>query len=163
MARDADSGNSAQNRLEFELRLQQFIELRRNGQLVEARQHAQKYLTQHAGTYLEEVKRAAGLLAYPPGTQVIEYKVSGSIKIIARMLTVTEIIFGNSVGRPCQTLRQHPPRTLLTSPTTTPSHSAFRRTFGSQDTFLPFEACQQHSEREFHDHIGLSHLLDGAE
>ena len=65
-----------QNRLEFELRLQQYIELRRNGQLVEARQHAQKYLTQHASIYLEEVKRAAGLLAYPPDTQVREYRVS---------------------------------------------------------------------------------------
>lgn len=65
-----------QNRLEFELRLQQYIELRRNGQLVEARQHAQKYLTQHAGTYLEEVNRAAGLLAYPPDTLVREYRVS---------------------------------------------------------------------------------------
>lgn len=62
------------NRLEFELRLQQYVELRRNGQLVEARQHAQKYLTQHAGTYPEEVNRAAGLLAYPPNTQVREYK-----------------------------------------------------------------------------------------
>ena len=42
---------------------------------MEARQHAQKYLTQHAGTYPEEVNRAAGLLAYAPDTQVQEYKV----------------------------------------------------------------------------------------
>ena len=83
-----------QNRLEFELRLQQYIELRRNGQLVDARQHAQKYLTQHAGTYVEEVNRAAGLLAYPPDTQVREYKVRGhSKRFIACMLTGTEIIF----------------------------------------------------------------------
>lgn len=70
-----------QNRLEFELRLQQYVELRRNGQLVEARQHAQKYLTQHAGTYLEEVNRAAGLLAYPPNTQVPEYKVGSQAEV----------------------------------------------------------------------------------
>ena len=90
-----------QNRLEFELRLQQYIELRRNGQLVDARQHAQKYLTQHASTYLEEVNRAAGFLAYPPDTQVQEYKVRGHPEtFIACMLTRTEIIFGLSMGRP---------------------------------------------------------------
>lgn len=71
-----------QNRLEFELRLQQYVELRRNGQLVEARQHAQKYLTQHAGTYPEEVNRAAGLLAYPPNTQVREYKVGSHAEVL---------------------------------------------------------------------------------
>ena len=62
--------------------MQQYIELRRKGQLVEARQHAQKYLTQHAGTYLEEVNRAAGLLAYAPDTQVQEYKVRGHAEIV---------------------------------------------------------------------------------
>ena len=77
MVRYADGKETLQNRLEFELRLQQYIELRRSGQVVEARQHAQKYLAQHAGIYLEEVKRAAGLLAYPPDTQVREYRVSG--------------------------------------------------------------------------------------
>lgn len=153
-----------QNRLEFELRLQQYIELRRNGQLVEARQHAQKYLTQHAGTYLEEVNRAAGLLAYRPDTQVQEYKVrSHTETFIACMLTETEIIFRISMGRPSQTLRQYPPRALLTPCTSTPPHSAFRRTFGSQDTFLPFEACEQHSKCKFDNDIGLSDLLNGAE
>lgn len=63
------------NRLEFELRLQQYIELRRNGQLVEARQHARKYLTHQADLYPQEVNKAAGLLAFPPETQVLEYKV----------------------------------------------------------------------------------------
>ena len=91
-----------QNRLEFELRLQQYIESRRNGQLVDARQHAQKYLTPHAGTYLEEVKRAAGLLAYPPDTQVPEYRVSGyTVTVITWMLIKIEIVFRKSVGRPC--------------------------------------------------------------
>lgn len=88
-----------QNRLEFELRLQQYIELRRNGQLVEARQHAQKYLTQHASTYLEEVNRAAGLLAYPPDTQVRKYRVSSHREtVIACVLTATEIVLRSSVG-----------------------------------------------------------------
>ena len=70
------TGGILQNRLEFELRLQQYIELRRNGQLVEARQHAQRYLTHHSGISIEEVNRAAGLLAYSPDTQVREYRVS---------------------------------------------------------------------------------------
>lgn len=152
-----------QNRLEFELRMQQYIELRRIGQLVEARQHAQKYLTQHAGTYLEEVNRAAGLLAYPPDTQVQEYKVrSHAEKFVACMLIGTEIVFRRSMGRLSQTLCQYPPRDLLTPRTSTPPHSAFRRTFGSQDTFLPFETREQHSERKFDNHNSLSDLLDGA-
>ena len=88
-----------QNRLEFELRLQQYVELRRNGQLVEARQHAQKYLSQHAGIYLEEVNRAAGLLAYPPDTKVREYRVSRRTKTdITWMLTGIETVLRNSVG-----------------------------------------------------------------
>ena len=95
-----------QNRLEFELRLQQYIELRRNGQLVEARQHAQKYLTPQAGVYLEEVNRAAGLLAYPPDTHVREYRVSSRIMtVIARWLMGIEFVLRKSVGRPRQTLR----------------------------------------------------------
>ena len=73
-----------QNRLEFELRLQQCVELRRNGKVVEARQHARKYLTQHANMYPREVNRAAGLLAFPPDTQVPEYKVS-SVKEMVRL------------------------------------------------------------------------------
>ena len=66
---------------------------------MEARQHAQRYLSQHANTYLEEVKRAAGLLAYPPDTQVREYRVS-SYTVIAMtwLLTGTENVRGESVG-----------------------------------------------------------------
>ncbi|MCJ1275628.1 GID complex subunit containing RING finger motif [Puttea exsequens] len=62
------------NRLEFELRLQQCIELRRNGQIIEARQHARKYLTQNASRYPLEVNKAAGLLAFSPDTRVLEYR-----------------------------------------------------------------------------------------
>ncbi|KAL9007243.1 MAG: hypothetical protein Q9188_000046 [Gyalolechia gomerana] len=60
--------------LEFELRLQQFIELRRRGQLLEARQHAQKYISSNTETNSPEVRRAAGLLAYPPETKVEPYR-----------------------------------------------------------------------------------------
>ena len=66
---------------------------------MEARQHAQKYLSQHANTYLEEVKRAAGLLAYPPDTQVREYRVtSRTVMVMTWLLTGTETVLGESVG-----------------------------------------------------------------
>lgn len=50
--------------LEFELRLQQYIELIREGQKLEAVLHAQKHLTGHRDPEL--VLRAAGLLAFSP-------------------------------------------------------------------------------------------------
>ncbi|KAI4121464.1 MAG: hypothetical protein LQ347_006853 [Umbilicaria vellea] len=62
------------NNLEFELRLQQYIELRRSGQLLDARQHAQKYIAPHTDTHITAIHRAAGLLAYPPETQAEPYK-----------------------------------------------------------------------------------------
>ncbi|KAL8739327.1 MAG: hypothetical protein Q9181_000058 [Wetmoreana brouardii] len=62
------------NTLEFELRLQQFIELGRKGLLLEARQHAQKYITLNTDTNTPEVLRAAGLLAYPPNTRIEPYR-----------------------------------------------------------------------------------------
>ena len=83
------------NRLEFELRLQQYIELRRNGQMVEARQHARKYLIPQADQYPLEVNKAAGLLAFPPETQVVEYKVRPNTLIgpEVRRLTQVENVF----------------------------------------------------------------------
>ncbi|MCJ1256648.1 GID complex subunit containing RING finger motif [Lignoscripta atroalba] len=62
------------NNLEFQLRLQQYIELRRDGHLLEARQHAQKYIAPHTDTHFTDIHRAAGLLAYPPDTQAEPYK-----------------------------------------------------------------------------------------
>ncbi|KZF22660.1 hypothetical protein L228DRAFT_282752 [Xylona heveae TC161] len=66
--------------LEFEVRLQQFIELVRSGQigetkkLLEATQHARKYLIPHKDTQSKEIHRSAGLLAFAPDTQVEPYK-----------------------------------------------------------------------------------------
>lgn len=61
--------------LEFELRLQQFIEQRREGKLAEAKRHAQKYLAPYIDTYPNEFYQAMGLLAYPPNTRAEKYKV----------------------------------------------------------------------------------------
>ncbi|KAI4247023.1 MAG: hypothetical protein L6R40_001688 [Gallowayella cf. fulva] len=62
------------NTLEFELRLQQFIELRRKGRLLEARQHAQKFISPSIENNNPEVHRAAGLLAYSPQTRAEPYR-----------------------------------------------------------------------------------------
>ncbi|KAL8772613.1 MAG: hypothetical protein Q9209_002274 [Squamulea sp. 1 TL-2023] len=62
------------NTLEFELRLQQFIELRRKGLLLDARQHAQKFISANVEHNNPEVNRAAGLLAYSPETRVEPYR-----------------------------------------------------------------------------------------
>ncbi|KAI9817299.1 MAG: GID complex subunit containing RING finger motif [Thelocarpon impressellum] len=63
--------------LEFDVRLQQYIELVRTGEperLLEATQHARKYLTPHKDTQFLEIHRAAGLLAFSPDTQAEPYK-----------------------------------------------------------------------------------------
>lgn len=63
--------------LEFELRLQQYIEMVRTGQpakFLEAAAHASKYLSGHSEP--GRAVQAAALLAYQPGTHVEPYKVS---------------------------------------------------------------------------------------
>ena len=67
--------------LEFELRLQQYIELRRAGKaLDQAKQHANKYLQPYAEARSDKVYQAIGLLAYPPGTGVPTYEVGYGCK-----------------------------------------------------------------------------------
>ena len=58
-----------QNNLEFELRLQQYIEMIRSrvpAKLSEATQHARKYLVPYQATHNEEICKASALLAYSP-------------------------------------------------------------------------------------------------
>ncbi|KAL4890411.1 protein fyv10 [Aspergillus ambiguus] len=67
----------SQYNLEFELRLQQYIEMIRVGdreKLVEARAHAKKYLTPFIETQSAEIHRAAGLLAFPKDTKAEPYR-----------------------------------------------------------------------------------------
>lgn len=59
-----------ESKLEFMLRLQQYIELIRTGdqaKLVEAIAHAKKYLVPYRSQYAHEFQQACGLLAIPPG------------------------------------------------------------------------------------------------
>lgn len=63
--------------LEFELRLQQFIELVRAGttaKRLEATMYAQQYLTPHATSRSESIMQAAGLLAQIPDTEAEPYR-----------------------------------------------------------------------------------------
>ena len=60
--------------LEFQLRLQQFIELVRANRTIEAREHASKYLSPHATSRPDPVMQAAGLLAMPSDTTAEPYR-----------------------------------------------------------------------------------------
>merc|ERR1712187_143144 len=67
----------SQYNLEFELRLQQYIEMIRTGdkkKLLEAMVHAKKYLTPCMETQSTEVSHAAGLLAFPRDTKAEPYR-----------------------------------------------------------------------------------------
>ncbi|KAF7592607.1 GID complex subunit containing RING finger motif [Aspergillus hancockii] len=66
-----------QHNLEFELRLQQYIELVRTGdkkKFVEAMVHAKRFLTPYTESQSMEIHRAAGLLAFPKDTKAEPYK-----------------------------------------------------------------------------------------
>jgi len=57
--------------LEFQVRLQEFIELVRNGQKMEAVKHAKKFLSSDSeSSHLELLQQAMLLLAYSPNTQI---------------------------------------------------------------------------------------------
>ncbi|EAW12480.1 FYV10 family protein [Aspergillus clavatus NRRL 1] len=63
--------------LEFELRLQQYIEIIRTGdrgRFIDAMAHAKRYLTPYIETQSMEIHRAAGLLAFPRDTKADPYK-----------------------------------------------------------------------------------------
>lgn len=64
-----------QSNLEFELRLQQYIELVRSGNQREAISYSKKFLAAHHEAHLPEIEKAAALLAYPPNTPFQPYKV----------------------------------------------------------------------------------------
>ena len=127
--------------LEFEVRLQQYIELRRTGQLLEARAHVQKYIAQHTDTHSVEIHRAAGLLAYPPDTQTEPYKVGQTMVFVqkhAKDSLISDYVLAISVGFPCQPFPQNPPRAVLPSCSAAPSHRSLCWTFGTQDACMSF-------------------------
>jgi macrophage erythroblast attacher len=62
--------------LEFNLRLQEHIELARANRGLEAIAYAQKYLTPWKATEYKRIGQAMGLLAYKSDTQCQPYKVN---------------------------------------------------------------------------------------
>ncbi|OLL23367.1 Protein fyv10, partial [Neolecta irregularis DAH-3] len=60
--------------LEFELRLQEYIELVRKSQHLKAIEHSKKYLISQVDMHLEEILQAAALLAFSPETAFQPYK-----------------------------------------------------------------------------------------
>lgn len=67
------SGSSSSSLLEFQLRFQQFIELKRAGKWLEARNHAHKHISPHIDTHRDSVLSASLLLVVPPDTQMPAY------------------------------------------------------------------------------------------
>ena len=61
--------------LEFNVRLQEFIELVKSGDRLEAVKHAKKHLASDDAGQLETVQQACGLLAFPLHTALQPYKV----------------------------------------------------------------------------------------
>ncbi len=65
-----------QNTLEFDLRLQEYIELARARKSVEAIAYSRKHLLQWKDTHQHQIVQATALLCYPPTTSCAPYKVS---------------------------------------------------------------------------------------
>ncbi|KAG5519766.1 hypothetical protein PMAC_000039 [Pneumocystis sp. 'macacae'] len=60
--------------LEFELKLQEYIELVRRRELSQAILYSRKYLTPYSEAHIEEFRRAMALLVFPPDTEYEPYK-----------------------------------------------------------------------------------------
>lgn len=86
------SGSSASSSLEFQLRFQQFIELKRGGQLLEARNYAYKHIAPHIDTHRDSVLSASALLVAPPETLMPAYASYFSLErwnMLASLFTTT--------------------------------------------------------------------------
>ncbi|KAL4789536.1 CTLH/CRA C-terminal to lish motif domain-containing protein [Aspergillus venezuelensis] len=98
----------SQYNLEFELRLQQYIEMirkRDKTKFVDAMVHARKYLAPYNETQSAEIHRAAGLLAFPPDTKAEPYR---SMYASERWLYLSDLFI-----RTHHELLSLPPRPLI--------------------------------------------------
>ncbi|KAL3142832.1 hypothetical protein ABBQ38_003125 [Trebouxia sp. C0009 RCD-2024] len=62
------------NKLEFRLRMQEFVELVRQGRMMQAIKYARGYLSPWASVYLQELQQAMAILAFKADTQCSPYK-----------------------------------------------------------------------------------------
>ncbi|TFK26593.1 macrophage erythroblast attacher isoform 1 [Coprinopsis marcescibilis] len=60
--------------LEFELRLQEYIEICRERKFLEAMAYMKKYMSSWHETHLPQIEQASALLAFLPGTDCVRYK-----------------------------------------------------------------------------------------
>lgn len=131
--------------LELELRLQQFVELVRAGdiaKLIEATMHARK----HLGTQqdIEYGMRAGGLLANPGYTVIEPYKVIHlppdfpfGLDVALLIIHIAVHVLCLSLGLSGLAVPPNPPRHLLAAPTTSPPHCPLGRSLSPQDAILP--------------------------
>lgn len=71
-----------QSKLEFQLRLQEFIELVRADENLRAISYARKYLAPWGATYMKELQRVVATLAFRHDTECTTYKVSQSSSVL---------------------------------------------------------------------------------
>ena len=64
--------------MEFNLRLQEYIELVRARKLADAILYARKHLTPWSETHLKEIQRAMGLMAFTPDSTCENYRVGSA-------------------------------------------------------------------------------------
>jgi len=132
-----------QSELELELRLQQFIELARHGdidKLLDAIGHARKHL---AGDQSSRFGlQAGGLMAYPPDTFVEPYQVRSKRREVCHVLQadqlLTEPILPRTIPLLVNTLCPDTSRSLLSTPNTLTTHCPQCRLERSEDTCMPF-------------------------
>ncbi|KAK4952516.1 GID complex subunit containing RING finger motif [Elasticomyces elasticus] len=140
--------------LELELRLQQFIELARTGEmgkLMEAIVHARKHLVGGADT--EFGLRAGGLLAHPVDTLVEPYRVGHITYGYDNVLTLTL--------RPSRSfVPANPPHAFLITEPTTPAHGAIGRVVSTQDPDVSFGAESAPPSDVYSDADGFAYLSD---
>ena len=98
----------AKNTLEFDLRLQEFIELVREGNNMDAIAYSTKYLApwSDSAAHRKQITQACTLLAFPPSTTCGPYKVSSSVASSVMQVDLVCIAFVRfrSMGRFSQVL-----------------------------------------------------------
>ena len=72
--------------LEFEVRLQEFVELIKSGKRMDAVKHARKHLSSNDPEQLPLIQRGMGLLAFPADTNVEPYRYSKVVFYILNFL-----------------------------------------------------------------------------
>lgn len=135
-----------ESNLELELRLQQFVELARSGEMnqrLEAMMYARKHLAGGADPMF--ALQAAGILAQPADTPVEPYRVRSCTPFVSPEFgradgSTADNILRSALHLPRHGFPQYPPHTPDASVSTTPPHRPLSRSFRAQNTCLPLHA-----------------------